>query len=121
SSSGPLIITTGCISVPVVPAVRRTSSTIAFANTREPAVPNTPTRCTDGSISRNSSTVFAFDAADIRDTPVMFAPGRSAEGNTDRLPALAAELVRLKVDETRMQYFALPRSQVHAALPGAPS
>jgi hypothetical protein len=28
----------------------------------------------DGSRSRNSSTVFAFDAADIRDTPVRFTP-----------------------------------------------
>ena len=80
SSSGPLIITIGCISVPVGPAARTTSSTIAFANTEEEVVPNTPTRRTHGSISRNSSTVFAFDAADIRDTPVMFPPGRAKLG-----------------------------------------
>jgi hypothetical protein len=77
SSSGPWIITTGFISVPVGSAARRTSSTIAFANTEEEAVPNTPTRRTDGSISRNNSTDFALDAAAIRDTPVMFPPGRA--------------------------------------------
>src|SRR5262245_19074824 len=77
SCSGPWIITTGCLSVPVGAAARRTSSTIAFAKSGEAAVPNTPTRRTDGSKSRNSSTVFAFDAADIRDTPVMFPPGRA--------------------------------------------
>ena len=62
SSSGPRIITTGCISVPVGPPARRASSSMAFANTGSLALPNIPTRRTDGIMSRNSSMFFAFDA-----------------------------------------------------------
>ena len=39
-------------------------------------VERTATRRTDGSISRNNSTHFPCNAAAMRDTPVMFPPGR---------------------------------------------
>src|SRR6266516_488398 len=48
---------------------------MAFAHTGFVAWPNTPTRRTDGSISRNRSTPFAVSTEAIRDTPVMFPPG----------------------------------------------
>src|SRR5450756_2196910 len=89
--------------MPVGPRARRASSSIAFANTGSLPVSNTPTRCTDGSISRSSSMFFAFDAADISDTPVMFPPGRAKLGT---MPVSTGSAAMTTIGISRVASFA---------------
>src|SRR5262249_57193278 len=74
------VVTHGLLSTTVEPLASRASSSMAFAYTGFAALRNTPARRTDGTISRNSSMFFALDAADIRETPVMFPSGRAKLG-----------------------------------------
>src|ERR1700739_1047977 len=69
----------GRISNPVGPPASKTSSSIAFANTGFIEWPNTPTRRADGSMSRNSSTLFPPDAEAITVNTLLRVLGRSDE------------------------------------------
>src|SRR5204863_2783822 len=89
NSSGPRTIRMGRISNPVGPPASKTSSSMAFANIGFVEWPNTPTRRADGSISRNSSTLFPANAEAIRDTPVTLPPGQRQTGNDAGLDRVA--------------------------------
>jgi hypothetical protein len=65
----------GCVLIPERRAATSTCSRTNFANNASAAFVSTATRRIAGSISRNSSTHFPTNTADISDTPVMFSPG----------------------------------------------